>query len=200
VAAEWVDAPHIRELGAADDPQVGPVLLCLQDRCLPLAGQILEGLRVEEGLVELPALDVAHLWQLWVGTTFWTRRLNAAFAIGRGLDRAGILGRLSVTLDGKLAIVFIEKSASAGLSSTSADRKRLSGWRRTKRSMPTIRLATIRPVAVSVIDFTIMSRARAANGGQARRPEHTKVLQICDIAEATLARTCPGLCCGVDAS
>jgi hypothetical protein len=36
--AGWVDVPHLRELAAADDPQVGPVLLCLQDRRLPPAG------------------------------------------------------------------------------------------------------------------------------------------------------------------
>jgi hypothetical protein len=38
---------HGPELAAADDPQVGLVLLCLKDRRLPLAGQILEAVRVE---------------------------------------------------------------------------------------------------------------------------------------------------------
>jgi hypothetical protein len=39
-----------------EDPQVGPVLLSLQDRRLPLPGQVLEGLGVEHRLVELAGL------------------------------------------------------------------------------------------------------------------------------------------------
>jgi hypothetical protein len=85
VGADWVDVPHIRQLAAADDPQIGPVLLCLQDRRLPLAGQIFEGVRVEESLVELPALEVAQLGQGCVSDTFSTRRLNAVFARLRAL-------------------------------------------------------------------------------------------------------------------
>ena len=55
-----------RELIAADDPQAGPVLFCLQDRRLPLAGQILKAVGLEQRLVELPALQVAHLgeWRI----------------------------------------------------------------------------------------------------------------------------------------
>jgi hypothetical protein len=44
------DSLHMKnssELAAADDPQVGPVLLGLQDRRLPHPGQILEVVRVE---------------------------------------------------------------------------------------------------------------------------------------------------------
>ena len=48
-------------------------------------------------------------------------------------------------------------------------------------------------------DLTIMSRARAANGGEARRLEHTKGLEVADIANTTLARDLPGLCHSVDA-
>jgi hypothetical protein len=50
-----------RELVAADDPQAGPVLFCLQDRRVPLAGQILDGVGVQERLVELAPLKVAHI-------------------------------------------------------------------------------------------------------------------------------------------
>jgi hypothetical protein len=46
-----------RELVAADDPQVGRVRFCLQDRRLPLPRQVLEGLGVEELLVELATLN-----------------------------------------------------------------------------------------------------------------------------------------------
>jgi hypothetical protein len=41
---------HPSEVVAADDPQVGPVLLGLQDRRLPLPGQILEAVGVEQRL------------------------------------------------------------------------------------------------------------------------------------------------------
>jgi hypothetical protein len=55
------------ELAASDDPQVGPVGFRLENRCLPLAGQILEGVSVEQRLVELPVLEVARLAKRWVG-------------------------------------------------------------------------------------------------------------------------------------
>jgi hypothetical protein len=56
-----------QELVGADDPQIGRVLFCLQDRRLPLAGQVLEALSVEQRLVELAALEVAHLAERRVG-------------------------------------------------------------------------------------------------------------------------------------
>jgi hypothetical protein len=46
---------------AADDPQLRPILLRPQDRRLPLTRQILEAVGVEQGLVELPTLEVAHI-------------------------------------------------------------------------------------------------------------------------------------------
>ena len=83
---------ELLELVAADDPHVRPILLCLQDRRLPLPRQILEAFRVEQHLVELPALKLAH---------FAERRVadylpDAAAQRGAGhwwsLDRAGIWG------------------------------------------------------------------------------------------------------------
>ena len=52
---------------------------------------------------------------------------------------------------------------------------------------------------IRTMDLTIMSRAQAANGGEARRLEHTKGLEVADIVNATLARDLPGLCPSVDA-
>jgi hypothetical protein len=45
-----------RALGVAHEPQLRPVLFRLQDRRLSLAGQVLEAVGVEQGLVELAAL------------------------------------------------------------------------------------------------------------------------------------------------
>jgi hypothetical protein len=50
-------------LVAADGPHRGTVPFGLQDRRLPLARQILEGVSVEQCLVELRTLEVAHLGQ-----------------------------------------------------------------------------------------------------------------------------------------
>jgi hypothetical protein len=47
--------PHAA-LVAADEPQLRPVLLCLKDRRLPLARQILEAGGLEQRLVELTSL------------------------------------------------------------------------------------------------------------------------------------------------
>src|SRR5215211_7520016 len=52
---------------AADDPQLGPVLFGLQDGRLPLPRQILEGVSIEQRLLELPSLKVAHFAQRRVG-------------------------------------------------------------------------------------------------------------------------------------
>jgi hypothetical protein len=48
---------------AVDDPQIRPPLLCLQDRRLPLPGQILEGVRVKQRLLEVSTLAFADLAQ-----------------------------------------------------------------------------------------------------------------------------------------
>jgi hypothetical protein len=55
------------ELVAAGDPQVRAALFCLQDRGLPLPGQILERVGVAQRLVEPPALEIAHFAERWVG-------------------------------------------------------------------------------------------------------------------------------------
>jgi len=57
-------------------------LFCLQDRRLPLTGQILEGVSVEQRLVEFAALNLAHVRPRRVGDNFRTQRLSAALAIG----------------------------------------------------------------------------------------------------------------------
>jgi hypothetical protein len=44
------------ELAAVDDLQVGPVPFCLHDRGLPLPGEILEAVGVEQRHVELATL------------------------------------------------------------------------------------------------------------------------------------------------
>jgi hypothetical protein len=69
------------ELLAADDPQVGPVLFCLQDRRLPLTGQVLEGVSVQERLVELPALEVAHIAERRIADYLLDAAVSAALAM-----------------------------------------------------------------------------------------------------------------------
>ncbi len=71
------------ELVAGDDAQLRPVLLGLEDRRLPLAGEILEAVRVDELLLELSTLKVAHLRLRRVADDLSTRRLSSALAIGR---------------------------------------------------------------------------------------------------------------------
>jgi hypothetical protein len=51
------------ELVADDEPQFAPVLLRLQDRRLPLTREVLEGAGVEQRLLKLQALKVAHVGQ-----------------------------------------------------------------------------------------------------------------------------------------
>jgi hypothetical protein len=58
--ATQVQHQELLELVAADDPQVRPVLFRLEDRRLPLPGQVLEAVGVEKSLVELPSLILAH--------------------------------------------------------------------------------------------------------------------------------------------
>ena len=48
-------------LVAADQPQRWPVLLGLHDRRLPLPGQVLKGVGLEQRLVEVTPLKIAHL-------------------------------------------------------------------------------------------------------------------------------------------
>jgi len=67
----------------ADDTQVGPVLLRLQDRRLPLPRQILKAAGLEHRLVELSTLKIAQLRQRRVADDFSMRRLSSALAIGR---------------------------------------------------------------------------------------------------------------------
>src|SRR5919109_4993141 len=55
------------EVVGANYPQLRACRFCLQDRRLPLARQILEGVSVEQGLVELPALEVTHFGERRVG-------------------------------------------------------------------------------------------------------------------------------------
>jgi ATP-dependent DNA ligase len=56
-----------RELVGANDPQIGRVLLCLQDRRPPLTRKILEAVGSEQRLLELAALEVAHVAERRVG-------------------------------------------------------------------------------------------------------------------------------------
>src|SRR5918995_1625313 len=71
------------------DPQLRPVFFGLQDRRLPLPGQILEAVRVEHRLVELAPLLRAHVAQRRVAVYL----LDAAAQVGarhwQSLDRTG---------------------------------------------------------------------------------------------------------------
>jgi hypothetical protein len=71
------------ELVAADDPQVGPVLLCLQNCRLPLPGQILEGVSVAYPSAELsiPTLltrDQAADWRRFVDRDHTSASIGAS--------------------------------------------------------------------------------------------------------------------------
>jgi hypothetical protein len=63
---------------------LGRVLLRLQVRRLPLPGQVFEAVRVERRLVELAALIAAISYSGGYPTSFSTRRLSSALAIGGG--------------------------------------------------------------------------------------------------------------------
>src|ERR671925_107993 len=63
--------------GAADSR---PILLGLQDGGLPLSGQVLEAVRVEQRLVKLPPLGAAISNSGGYVTAFSTRRLSSALA------------------------------------------------------------------------------------------------------------------------
>jgi hypothetical protein len=94
---------------AGHNPQLRPVLLRLQDRRLPLPRQILKAVRAEQRLVELSALEIAHLRERWVGddlpdaagrsATRFSRYRNEAGAIARAphrpSERKGALDRFS---------------------------------------------------------------------------------------------------------
>lgn len=71
-------------LVAGDYAQLRPVLLGIENRCLPFSGQIFEGTGVKYRLVKLPTLHVAHLAQRRVADHL----LDAAAQRG-----AGPLGR-----------------------------------------------------------------------------------------------------------
>jgi hypothetical protein len=87
-----VDVPRIRQLAAADDPQVragsalpsgSPPATCRPDlrrrpRC--------------EHLVELPALEVAHLGQRWVSDNLLDAAAQCGVRHCQSVDRAGIPG------------------------------------------------------------------------------------------------------------
>jgi hypothetical protein len=86
---------HARELVAADDPQVGRVLFCLQDRRLPLTGQILEGVGVEQRLVETRCVG-RRSYRRPAGSRRPSRRgrLSSALAIqSLGIGVPGPLGK-----------------------------------------------------------------------------------------------------------
>jgi hypothetical protein len=57
-------------------------VLCVEDRRLPLARQVLVAVGVEQSHVELATLAGAHVDSGGYPTTFWTRRLRSALAIG----------------------------------------------------------------------------------------------------------------------
>jgi hypothetical protein len=65
-----------RELVGADDPQIGRVLFCRQDRRLPLPGEILEGVCVEQRLVDSLRWRSLMSESGRLATTFLTRRLS----------------------------------------------------------------------------------------------------------------------------
>jgi hypothetical protein len=64
--------------------QLRPALLGLQHRRLPLAGQILEAVRLEQRLLELPPLLFVNVTQRRKCDDLPTRRLSSALAIGAG--------------------------------------------------------------------------------------------------------------------
>jgi hypothetical protein len=51
----------LSELAVPYDPQLRPILLRLEDRRLPLPGQILEAVGIEQRLLELAPLKIAKL-------------------------------------------------------------------------------------------------------------------------------------------
>jgi hypothetical protein len=63
---------------AFNDTQLRPALLGLHDRRLPLARQVFEGVGVEQRLVELAPLEVAHLGERRVADDL----LDAAAQLG----------------------------------------------------------------------------------------------------------------------
>jgi len=74
------------ELVAAHDPQIGRVLFCLQHGRLPLTGQVLEGVGVEQRLVELLALEVAHFAGQRVGDDLSDAAAQRGARHSRSLD------------------------------------------------------------------------------------------------------------------
>jgi hypothetical protein len=82
-----------RELVGANDPQIWARSLCLQDRRLPLTGQVLEDVSVEQRLVELPAMKVAHFPERRVGDDFLDAAAQRGAGQWRSLDRAGYRAR-----------------------------------------------------------------------------------------------------------
>jgi hypothetical protein len=79
------------ELVAADDPQLRPVLFCVQDRGLQLPRQILEGAGVEQRLVELPPIRVAHIAQWRVSDDSPDAAAELGARHWRSVDLAGYL-------------------------------------------------------------------------------------------------------------
>ena len=71
-------------LAASDYAELRPVLLRLEDRRLPLPGQVLKAAGLEQRLVELSTLTVVHVHERpGSRRTSSTRRLRSALAIGR---------------------------------------------------------------------------------------------------------------------
>jgi hypothetical protein len=72
---------------------VRPVLFCLQDRRLPLPWQALEGVGIEERLVELSGLKVAQFAERWVGDDLPGAAAQRGARHRWSLDPAVLFGR-----------------------------------------------------------------------------------------------------------
>ena len=76
-------------LVASHDAQPRPALLSLRDRRLPLPRQILEAGGVEQRLVELAPLEVAHLGERRVSDDLFDAAAQLRASHWERLDRAG---------------------------------------------------------------------------------------------------------------
>jgi hypothetical protein len=70
-------------------PQLRPVVLCVEDRCLPLARQVLEVIGVDQRLLEFSTLAVAHLGQRRVADDFPDAVAQRDARHRQSLDRTG---------------------------------------------------------------------------------------------------------------
>jgi hypothetical protein len=86
--ARWL----VARLVASTNPQLRPVLLRDEDRCLPFAGQVLEAVGIEQRLVERAALLRRHVTQRRVGDDLSDAAAQLGARHWRRVDRAGLLG------------------------------------------------------------------------------------------------------------